>query len=385
MRHAAKKTYPCYRLSSPVTLDGRLDEPAWQALPEATGYLLLKTPYYSHERQTGFRIGWDDTGLYLGFRCHEPAAAELAALPAEQRGGWGGEIVELFFMRERPIYRQFAVDVNGTLQHAFKYKGDMFHPTELSHDGIQAAGHIGTDEWTLEVKLPFSALDGQPKDGESWHFNFTRDSALGNRKTHELLTTWSYSDTHFHDYNTYSTLRFYGSTLIPRQAEQLAATVNADYRAFLAARGGVDKQRAALQATMDAATPVQWPGDLQGLSATNPRPPLWDDNRGYRYYGALPVSWEWSGATPLTFNACRIAWFGPTKMPQDYGLEYWDGTNWQLAFHDENNSDMVTLKRFAPVTTTRVRLTVFSAQPDYETMRVRAFDLYNLSERQAGN
>jgi hypothetical protein len=381
----ARKAYPCHRLPGPVTIDGQLDEAAWNGLPESTGFFLLKTRAYSKERQTAFRIGWDDQAIYVGFRCSEPAAEELAALPPEKRGGWGGEIIEFFFMRERPKYRQFAVDVNGSVEFASSFVRTMYAKTDLPRTGIAAAGRIGAGAWTLEVKFPFSCFDAPAQAGDAWRFNLCRDSALGARKSGERLMTWSFSETHFHDYDVYSALEFRGDTLSAAQADQETARINATYRADSAKQGEADRRMEEKKRLIAAATPLAWKTGPRNPLYVDTRLPLWDEKRGHRYYGDLPVAFECQWAESATINACQVTWCGPIwfsnyrpLVAEDFGLEYWDGRAWQLVFHEIANEDSTCIKTFKPVTTTRVRLTVFRATPNFETLRVRSFDLFNL-------
>ena len=373
-----RKAYPCYRMSSPVTIDGKLDEPAWKTLPEATGFLVLKSTSYNLERQTAFRMGWDDQAVYLGIRCAEPAAAELAAMDPAKRGGWGGEMLEFFFMRQFGLYRQFAVDVNAAVAHAAAYDHSYFALTDLPRTGVQAAAHVGANQWTIEVKFPFSCFDAAPKAGETWRFNIDRQSGMGSRKSMERSSACVYLDTHFHAYDLYADLQFQGGAADAAKAAQATAQLNAAYVAQSALQREAERRQAGLVEKVAAAKPIEWIRSAQEPLKIDTRVGLWDERRGHRYYGNLPTSFRCQWPSAVTINACRIVWFGPQRMAEDFGLEYWDGRAWRLVFHEEDNRHAESIKIFKPLSTTALRLTVFKATPDFETLRVRALDVYNL-------
>lgn len=362
----ARKTYPCHRIAGAITIDGKLDEAAWQGLPEATGFFILRTSSYPKARQTFFRMGWDDQAVYVGIKCQEPDTEKLLALPPEKRGGWGGEIMEFFFMRELPDYRQFAVDVNGKVEFASSFIRTMTARKDLSRDGIQAAANIGAGCWTLEVRFPFSGFDKPPQTGALWRFNIDRESAMASRAGNPGLTTWSYSETSFHDYYSYAGLQFLDTTLNAADAAQAANKINAAYVAERPRREAADQRIADLERRIAKATPVAWTENTIA------------DTR----YFALPGIFECYSSQPVTCNAAKIVWNGHSygsqpKPADDFGLEYWDGHAWQLIFHEASNKDLTSIVTFPPVTTTRLRLTVFRDNRS-EYMNIRA-NLFNLA------
>ena len=62
--------YTCRRATSPITVDGALDELAWQ---HAESMHLVETVTGDVTRYpTEVRVLWDDTFLYVGFRADRP-------------------------------------------------------------------------------------------------------------------------------------------------------------------------------------------------------------------------------------------------------------------------------------------------------------------------
>ena len=67
--HAAAPETQAVRASGPIHLDGRLDEPAWQAAPPITSFIQLDP----HEGQPAsesseVRLLYDDAAIYVGAR-----------------------------------------------------------------------------------------------------------------------------------------------------------------------------------------------------------------------------------------------------------------------------------------------------------------------------
>src|SRR5581483_8420951 len=58
--------YVCYRAPSPITIDGRLDDPAWAAAPCTDPFVDIegdKRPKPRH--RTRVKMLWDDDALYI--------------------------------------------------------------------------------------------------------------------------------------------------------------------------------------------------------------------------------------------------------------------------------------------------------------------------------
>ncbi|MEW6751873.1 MAG: carbohydrate-binding family 9-like protein [Candidatus Latescibacterota bacterium] len=98
---AAPPDYACCRLTGPLTVDGRLDEPFWQAAARLGPFVDMEhgTPV-EHDTRVAFL--WDDQAFYVGFRCEEP---DVFGFVAERDGGVGGDQdFEVFILGEETYY-----------------------------------------------------------------------------------------------------------------------------------------------------------------------------------------------------------------------------------------------------------------------------------------
>ncbi|NPV46242.1 MAG: hypothetical protein HPY69_04765 [Armatimonadetes bacterium] len=123
-----------------------------------------------------------------------------------------------------------------------------------------------------------------------------------------------------------------------------------------------------------------------------------DGSRAYSAQIALdgdPDNEYWAGGTPpphalilawkqpVTLDTNRILWLGENRGLW-YGLEYWDGVRWRLLYEERRNLQPEPIYRFAPVTTTRVRFTIYSVLGQQRVL-MRAFELYSLGESGGGD
>jgi hypothetical protein len=63
--------YTCYRTHEPPTVDGRLNEAAWQQAPKSPRFVDMVTgdPAIFDTRAAAL---WDDQNMYIGFWVEEP-------------------------------------------------------------------------------------------------------------------------------------------------------------------------------------------------------------------------------------------------------------------------------------------------------------------------
>ncbi|MCK5803685.1 MAG: carbohydrate-binding family 9-like protein, partial [Lentisphaeria bacterium] len=116
-----RKAAKVARLHGKLTIDGRLDDAAWKAAPENTGFEkagLRERQTIPDEVQTSFRVLHDDTHIYFAIHCREPKMADLTVKAADQHDAamWSDDDVELFIdpVGDRSEYYQLAINSRGT-------------------------------------------------------------------------------------------------------------------------------------------------------------------------------------------------------------------------------------------------------------------------------
>src|SRR5438105_3971636 len=70
---SAERTVRAARRVGPLALDGKLDEPAWQAAESGAGFTQVEPDEGKVSPvATRFRVLWDEESLYIGVECDDP-------------------------------------------------------------------------------------------------------------------------------------------------------------------------------------------------------------------------------------------------------------------------------------------------------------------------
>jgi hypothetical protein len=165
------------RASSPISLDGRLDEPAWLAAPLAKGFI-QNDPREGEPAtfDTEVRLLYDETALYIGVfaRDEAPSGIIVNELRKDFNTGSGDsfQVVIDTFRDERNGY-QFAVNPAGA-----KWDAQMSNEgrdNNSNWDGVwDVATRIAEDGWYAEMRIPFRTLKFTQAGEQTWGINFQR-------------------------------------------------------------------------------------------------------------------------------------------------------------------------------------------------------------------
>ena len=199
--------YICYRSAGPITIDGRLDEPSWQAAPKSDAFVDIVTgaPVWY---DTHVALLWDDDYLYFGFSAEEPRV--YATLTERDARIYEDNDLEVFIAGKdayyefevnafNTVYEVFWIWKDATLPPGFDPRhqrtmtldgvGGHVHPRgerwgflDWDYPGLRTAVHIdGSRGWSAELALPWKGLellaDGRsvpPKDGDVWRIDCSR-------------------------------------------------------------------------------------------------------------------------------------------------------------------------------------------------------------------
>jgi len=171
----------------PPRIDGLLDEALWRNRPPLEPFLPNAASFKEKpEAATWAWVAYDDTHLYIAFRCEEPQPARMS-LVGKRRDDeiWRGDVVEVFVsLGEAPLpYRHFIVNPRN-----LQWDGQSGpEGDDRSWDAPwQSAVHVGEKEWTVEMAIPWEALGGRPQPGSRRRANLCRQ-----RTPVRELSTWS--------------------------------------------------------------------------------------------------------------------------------------------------------------------------------------------------
>lgn len=162
------------RMSGPIALDGRLDEPAWQALAPFT--MVMQSPTFGEpaSERSEVLIGYDDDYVYVGARMFDREPGKIQS-PTKKRDtmnattDWFGVFFDTFNDKENSL--AFFTTPSGLRFDAAVYRDAQFQtiedmPINLSWNTFWDVAVARTDEgWFAEMRIPLSSLRFQAEGG----------------------------------------------------------------------------------------------------------------------------------------------------------------------------------------------------------------------------
>jgi len=142
-----------------ITLDGRMDEPAWETAKEYTGFKKLKcqggevVPV-----QTSFKILCCEDRVYIGIKCMEPDM-ESVLKGHHTQSLYGTDAVELFLSPAGNSFEfyQFVVSIGNQAACQYYSEAGTIHPDPYAPDWKRVV-YTGEDYWSIEYELPLTAF-----------------------------------------------------------------------------------------------------------------------------------------------------------------------------------------------------------------------------------
>lgn len=153
--------YKPYRTTDPITLDGKLSEPAWNK-PEAITDFMQAEPLIGARpsESTEVRMVYNDEYLYIGYRCAENEPSKIVRNNLVRDYEFtldDGVAIVIDSYNDKSTGMVFATNLNN----ARRDKG-------ISQDGAvdnvsfntfwSTKSSIERDEYTVEMRIPFSSL-----------------------------------------------------------------------------------------------------------------------------------------------------------------------------------------------------------------------------------
>ena len=185
--------YNVPRTLTPVVVDGKLDDVAWQRAEWTSNFVDIEgaskpTP----QLRTRAKILWDDHYLYIAAELEEPNV--WATLTQHDAVIFHDNDFEVFIDPDGDTFNYYELEINALntewdlfLTKPYRDNGLAINSWEIP--GLRKAVHVnGTlnhpgdvdKSWTVELALPWSVLkeaaphQQPPKAGDTWRLNFSR-------------------------------------------------------------------------------------------------------------------------------------------------------------------------------------------------------------------
>src|SRR6267154_6658070 len=163
--------YVCHRASGPVTVDGNLDEAAWQAVPWTKDFRDIEGDTRPKPRfRTHVKMLWDDEYLYVAAQLEEPHV--WATITQHDAVIFNDNDFEVFIDPDSDSHNYYEFEMNALntgwdllLKKPYKDGGPALNSWEIP--GLKTAVHVDgtlndpkdTDNgWSVELAIPWSVL-----------------------------------------------------------------------------------------------------------------------------------------------------------------------------------------------------------------------------------
>ncbi len=149
--HAARRT------GAPIVIDGRMDEPAWQAAPLEDSFTQVSPDEGQPAAvRTAFRVLWDDSFLYFGAICDDPEPP-TATLSRRDRFVEGDTVqFDLDTTLDRRTAYHFQLYASGQQLDALHFNDTDF---TTDWDAAWESAVARTEKgWSVEMKIPLRSL-----------------------------------------------------------------------------------------------------------------------------------------------------------------------------------------------------------------------------------
>lgn len=186
------KTYVIHKISEPLTINGKLDEPAWQQTEWTDPFLDIQGDHLPTPRfETRAKMLWGDDFLYIAAELEEPNL--WATFDERDAVIFQENNFEIFINPDGDTHNYYELEINALetfwdlmLTKPYRNGGRPIHAWDIKglKIGVDLLGTLNnpsdTDKgWTLEVAIPFDVLNetirqGQPENGSQWRLNFSR-------------------------------------------------------------------------------------------------------------------------------------------------------------------------------------------------------------------
>lgn len=205
---------------STITIDGKLDDAAWQPL-RWTKYWTAPDGSKRPAPRTRAKFAWDDEYLYVGV--HSLDDDVWGTFTERDSNTWEQEVIELFIDAngDKKNYLELQVTPANVVFDAkfVRHRSDLKAARAWNMDGLKTGAHVdGTlnerDDvdkgWSVEFAVPFAQTPGSrtpPPHGAIWRVNLFRwDAPKGGRQKAAAFSPPVVGD--FHALDRFGRLRF---------------------------------------------------------------------------------------------------------------------------------------------------------------------------------
>lgn len=176
--YGQKKTIQATLTPQSISIDGKLDEIAWQNAPIATDFVMLDPDNgkaIPFEKRTEVKVLYDDDAVYIGAMMYDNEPSKILK-EISQRDNFGtADLFGVFINGFNDGQQDFMFYVS-----AADVQGDCImtdaNGEDYSWDAVWISkASLAENGWIVEIKIPYSALRFSPENKQTWGINFFRE------------------------------------------------------------------------------------------------------------------------------------------------------------------------------------------------------------------
>ena len=172
-----RKQMTAVRTSTPMVIDGTLDEEAWQRAQPATEFIQADPLEGQPASEvTEARIAYDDDYLYIGAICRDSQARGIVIndIRKDFKGG-DQDTFEVLLDTFSDRRNGFVFSTNSAGAKSDTQIANEGRDINTNWDAVWwVQAHRTADGWTAEFRIPFKTLRFEGGDGKTWGINFAR-------------------------------------------------------------------------------------------------------------------------------------------------------------------------------------------------------------------
>ena len=175
------------RFADPIELDGKLDEPQWQAsIPADNFWETFPTDTARARDQTEIYFGFDGQNLYIGAKCYTQGSDYVVpSLRRDYRAG-GNDNLTLILnpFKDKTNAIVFGMNPYGVTREALIYNGGENGSDfrEEWDNKWRGESYIGKGYYSMELIIPYTTLRF-PGGDPQWYFNAYRFDTQSNTRS----------------------------------------------------------------------------------------------------------------------------------------------------------------------------------------------------------
>ncbi|HEX3764475.1 MAG TPA: DUF5916 domain-containing protein, partial [Kofleriaceae bacterium] len=177
------------RRTSPLQIDGRLDEPAWAAAPQRGGFVQrFPRDGASPAFPTRFAVLYDDDAIYVGVWADDPEPHQIRSLLTRRDADAPADavIVEVDSYHDRRTAYAFQLNAAGVQRDMLVFDDAS---TDDSWDAVWTGdAAVTATGWTAEFRIPLSQLRFTARDVQEWGFQIVR--SIGRTGEQDTWSPW---------------------------------------------------------------------------------------------------------------------------------------------------------------------------------------------------